>query len=97
MNAGCLQEREPRYGGSPVPASPQGPWIGSMCSGNGGLDLAVIEAYGAGLAWCSDPNVAEILPGSARLCALGNGAVPQHVIHALVLLEGPLGRHENIR
>ncbi|MFI6321577.1 DNA (cytosine-5-)-methyltransferase [Nonomuraea sp. NPDC050556] len=40
-----------------------GPWIGSMCTGYGGLDLAVMEVYGARLAWCADndPHAAKLL------------------------------------
>ncbi len=63
MNAGLLQEHESRHGGPSVPASLLGPRIGSMCTGYGGLDLAVMEAYGVGLAWCADndPHVSKIL------------------------------------
>ncbi|MFG1705437.1 DNA (cytosine-5-)-methyltransferase [Nonomuraea sp. M3C6] len=40
-----------------------GPWIGSLCTGYGGLDMAVMDVYGARAAWCADndPHVGKIL------------------------------------
>jgi DNA (cytosine-5)-methyltransferase 1 len=37
--------------------------VGSLCSGYGGLDLAVMEVLSAELAWCADndPHVSQIL------------------------------------
>lgn len=47
--------------------------IGSLCSGIGGLDLAVEEHYGASLAWCADndPHASTVMrrhwPGAPNL------------------------------
>ena len=48
------------------------PRIGSLCTGYGGLDLAVAEVLGGQLAWCADndPRVSDIL--AARFPAVPN-------------------------
>ncbi|MGH3157241.1 MAG: DNA cytosine methyltransferase [Streptosporangiaceae bacterium] len=38
--------------------------VGSMCSGYGGLDLAVLSVLNARLAWCADPD-----PHASRVLA----------------------------
>lgn len=40
-----------------VPMTPE-PVIGSLCTGYGGPDLAVLAALGGGrIAWCADPDL----------------------------------------
>jgi DNA (cytosine-5)-methyltransferase 1 len=54
-------------------SGPAGPLrIGSLCTGYGGLDLAVTAVLGAGLAWCAetDPYAAAVL--AARWPAVPN-------------------------
>ena len=48
--------------------------IGSLCTGYGGLDLAVMEMLGAELAWCADndPHVSAILAGRFPVPNLGD-------------------------
>src|SRR5258708_21050955 len=48
--------------------------IGSLCTGYGGLDLAVMEVLGAELAWCADnaPHVSAILAGRFPVPNLGD-------------------------
>src|SRR5258708_15372892 len=47
--------------------------IGSLCTGYGGLDLAVMEVLGAELAWCADndPHVSAILTARFPVPNLG--------------------------
>ena len=71
---------------APHPAAPAGPLrIGSLCTGYGGLDLAVTAVLHAELAWCADndPRAAAVLaatwPGIQNLgdiTALDWAAVP---------------------
>jgi len=48
--------------------------IGSLCTGYGGLDLAVMEVLGAELAWCADndPRVSAILAARFPVPNLGD-------------------------
>ncbi len=48
--------------------------IGSLCTGYGGLDLAVMEVLGAELAWCADndPHVCAILAARFPVPNLGD-------------------------
>jgi DNA (cytosine-5)-methyltransferase 1 len=39
-----------------APRVPQRPKIGSICTGYGGLDLAVMTVFGGRLVWCADPD-----------------------------------------
>ncbi|GIH99155.1 DNA cytosine methyltransferase [Planobispora takensis] len=84
-SANLLLPDAPRPGDGVTAPPFLGPWIGSMCTGYGGLDLAVSQAYGARLAWCadSDRHVARILrtrfpavPNLGDLTAVGWTAVP---------------------
>ena len=52
-------------------APPPGPSIGSLCTGYGGLDLAVAEVVGGHLAWVADPD-----PGAAAVLARRFPGVP---------------------
>ncbi|MGW3347864.1 DNA cytosine methyltransferase [Nonomuraea rubra] len=63
-----------------------GPWIGSLCTGYGGLDMAVMDVYGAQPAWCADndPHVVKILdkrypavPNLGDLTAVDWNGVPR--------------------
>src|SRR5690606_8976480 len=45
--------------------------IGGLCSGYGGLEMAVQDALGAQLAWVADPD-----PGAARILAHHHPQVP---------------------
>ncbi|EFC80267.1 DNA cytosine methyltransferase [Parafrankia sp. EUN1f] len=47
--------------------------VGSLCSGYGGLDLAVHQVIGGRLAWVADPD-----PGAARILARHWPDVPNH-------------------
>jgi DNA (cytosine-5)-methyltransferase 1 len=48
--------------------------IGSLCSGYGGLDLAVMDVLGGELAWCADndPHVSAILAARFPVPNLGD-------------------------
>ncbi len=48
--------------------------IGSLCTGYGGLDLAVMEVLGGNLAWCADndPHVSAILAARFPVPNLGD-------------------------
>ncbi|MFE2836937.1 DNA cytosine methyltransferase [Streptomyces mirabilis] len=48
-----------------------GPWIGSLCTGYGGLDMAVQQVFGGSLAWVADND-----PGAARILAHHHPRVP---------------------
>jgi DNA (cytosine-5)-methyltransferase 1 len=50
------------------------PRIGSLCTGYGGLDLAVMEVLGGELAWCADndPHVSAILAARFAVSNLGD-------------------------
>ena len=51
--------------------SATGPRIGSLCSGYGGLDMAVQAVFGGVLAWVADPD-----PGAAATLAHHHPEVP---------------------
>ncbi|MEU3494441.1 DNA cytosine methyltransferase [Kitasatospora cineracea] len=48
-----------------------GPLIGSLCTGYGGLDIAVQQVLGGDLAWVADPD-----PGASAILAHHHPAVP---------------------
>lgn len=52
-------------------AVPDGPAIGSLCTGYGGLDMAVQAVLGGHLAWVADPD-----PGAAAILARHHPNVP---------------------
>lgn len=52
---------------------PDGPAIGSVCSGYGGLDLAALAVFGGRLAWVADPD-----PAAAAILAHHWPDVPNH-------------------
>ncbi|MGC5343678.1 DNA cytosine methyltransferase [Streptomyces sp. DT171] len=52
-------------------AVPDGPRIGSLCTGYGGLDEAVQQVFGGSLAWVSD-----IDPGASRILAHHHPDIP---------------------
>ncbi|MFI7639255.1 hypothetical protein [Nonomuraea sp. NPDC049400] len=74
------------------------PWIGFKCTGYGGLDLTVMENYGAQLAGCTDNDlhVTQVLQTLfAAVLNLGElTAVDWSAAHALPLLDARMWSQE---
>lgn len=62
--------------------------IGSLCTGYGGLDLAVMAAVDAVLVWCADNDwhASTVLAARFPGVVIGNGVVPEQAAAALPLL-----------
>jgi len=53
--------------------------IGSLCTGYGGLDMAVEAVFDAKTVWLSEIDISR----SQQLKMLGNGVVPQQAEYAI--------------